>query len=248
MDPAKMGVERTTASHVSVQKRRVLGGECEKVKTQYDSSRAAGQPYSSNIWLNPIKDIDGVDCAEEQFHWNSFGNELFPRGFVELPYYDKKTAKYTNIKFKDRWEKWGFTLDESINELLPIGFARTIRDRKQIIGFNCAACHTAKYTYNDKTFYINGAPARNEVVHYIQDMYDSFLNLYEPKHERVFKNFIFKAIEPQTEGAGRIAEYAGRRLRGISQRSFKKGLLGAKSDIEHSRELDRKAAIKLKSF
>ena len=81
--------------------------------------------------------------------------------------YDVKTAAYTSVKFKERWDKWGYTVDESSNKELAVGFAETLSAKEghpQVVGFNCAACHTAKYTFtqngNTKTFFINGAPAK----------------------------------------------------------------------------------------
>ena len=128
---------------------------CSGKKTAEPVSKPPEAPivYSSNGWS---------DAERAEFYHLPEGSELMPYALL-ANLMSVKTGK----PFLEDMERFGFLPDNagpSNPYGMPIGLTvsqsrNTLAKGRRMVGFNCAACHTAQIAYRGKRLRIDGAPA-----------------------------------------------------------------------------------------
>jgi mono/diheme cytochrome c family protein len=140
---------------------------CSRKGSDQPAAKAADVIYSANGWTQAERD---------QYYHLAEGSELIPYTLLA----NLESSK-THAPFLQNIERFGFLPDHTgpANPLgLPVGLTVT-RSRDagaagiEIVGFNCAACHVAEFTYHGKHVRIDGAPALVDLQGYQMELKDS---------------------------------------------------------------------------
>src|SRR5260370_8694622 len=108
--------------------------------------------YSSNGWS---------ETERAEYYHLPEGSELMPYALLA-----NLTSVKTGKPFLEGMERFGFLPDNTspLNPYgIPIGLTvspsrNTLMKGREMVGFNCAACHTGQITYRRKTLPIAGTP------------------------------------------------------------------------------------------
>jgi cytochrome c5 len=123
--------------------------------------------YSANGWSEPER--------AEYYHLPE-GSELMPYAILA-----NLTSVKTGKPFLEGMDRFGFLPDNagpSNPYGMPIGLTvslsrNTLSKGRQMVGFNCAACHTGQIAYRGKQLRIDGAPALIDLQGYQMEFKDS---------------------------------------------------------------------------
>ena len=115
--------------------------------------------YSSNGWS---------EAERAEYYHLPEGSELMPYALLV-----NLTSVKTGKPFLERMERFGFLPDNagpSNPYGMPIGLTvsqsrNTLAKGRQMVGFNCAACHTGQIGYRGKRLRIDGATASILRIH-----------------------------------------------------------------------------------
>ena len=107
----------------------------------------------------------GLSADERQkYYYDPQGSSLMPYDWflaLEQPYNDKP------FNDDDYIRSFGY-LPNQKNEHnpdgLPVGFTKSVRGGKQLMGLTCAACHTGQISYQGKSLRIDGGAGLPDVV------------------------------------------------------------------------------------
>ena len=146
----------------------ILSGCGEKPAPSPPPAYKETAQWSANGWTEPER---------TEFHHLAEGSELMP--YVLLA---NLVSVKTGKPFLENLERFGFVPDapSGVNPHgLPIGFT-TVRSRNashvglEMVGFNCATCHTGKVSYHGKSLLVDGAPSMVDLQAYQIEFRDSF--------------------------------------------------------------------------
>ncbi len=179
---------------------------CSRNSTDGSSTAPAEAPvaYSANGWSTAER-AEAYHLAE--------GSELMPYALVA-----NLTSSKTGKPFLENMDQFGFLPDAAGGwnpHGMPVGLT-VAKSRNasaigiEMVGFNCAACHTAELTYNGKRLRIDGAPALINLQAYQIEFRDSLdATLKNPKQLLALVIAMDRMLKmpdtPSAENAGRYA-------------------------------------------
>jgi hypothetical protein len=70
----------------------------------------------------------------------------------------------------DDLKRYGFLANNASPDALPVGFTATEVAGQQVLGMNCAACHTRQIEYGGTTYRIDGGPAIMDFQTFLSDI------------------------------------------------------------------------------
>jgi mono/diheme cytochrome c family protein len=133
---------------------------------------AAAMPPGSIMWL----DQGWTDQQRRIFHNQSQGTLSLPVPTswflaVQQPDLDASAGLFSDPAYLGRFGFIPGPVDPQFNPLgLPVGFAQTTGidprtgQRFDRLGFTCAACHTARLEYQQRTMLVDGGPAMIDLI------------------------------------------------------------------------------------
>ena len=182
--------------------------------------------YESVIRLNNIQNWD--DETTDIFWHISQGTSTFPIPVSWLLALEAPASSIFTMPLRKREKfasddyllRFGFIKDEVSDQNpygLPVGFALThyeslegIDGKSSVVGFTCAACHTAQLAYNGKQYIIEGGPASTDIGQVItavgaalgQTLVSAKIPFFDGRFERFAKGVLGDdAYKPQAVAA-----------------------------------------------
>ncbi len=150
----------------------------------------------------------GLSRADlETFYELPMGTGIFEfHGFMAIR--DPKTGEL----FAKNLERFGFLADPDSPTGLPVGMTveRPAGVPFEMIGLNCAACHTAEFRYNGQSFRVDGAPNRIDLFAFKQDLVNAaehtlhhpeagFVLLLQMAHDHASTKKLLREVESRDE-------------------------------------------------
>lgn len=144
-------------------------------------------------------------------------------GFIPLSFFKALTDVRTGKPFLEVLPRFGMIPNPTKPQGLPIGMTigkiTTDSTQTELVGVNCAACHTGKYTYRNQTMLIDGAPNMLNFEALLTDLISSvehmlahplrfvrFLHrIYELEHDPVAKNELFEVDSKSLRELAKVA-------------------------------------------
>jgi RoxA-like, cytochrome c-like len=157
--------------------------------------------YCSNGWSEPER--------AEYYHLPE-GSELMPYALLA-----NLNSVKTGKPFLEGMERFGFLPDNTgpLNPYgMPIGLTvspsrNTLMKGREMVGFNCAACHTGQIHYRGKDLRIDGAPALINLQGYQMEFKESLdATLKDP--QKLLALLIAMGRDQKAAPAGEKAQYA----------------------------------------
>ena len=152
-------------------------------------SRKAPQESAADSQYGVIYSANGWSQAErEEYYHLAEGSELMPYALLA-----NLNSVKTGKPFLQDMERFGFLPDRAgpnNPHALPVGVTVT-RSRNAVtvgmeaVGFNCAACHVAEFTYHGKRVRIDGAPAMINLQAYQVEFKESMDSVMKNPRELV---------------------------------------------------------------
>jgi hypothetical protein len=148
----------------------------KKANQQASNASEVAVAYLDNGWTGPER---------AEFYHLPEGSELMPYSLLA-----NLTSAKTGKPFLEGMDRFGFLSDNASPSNpygMPLGLTVS-RSRNasskgvEMVGFNCAACHTGEITYRGKRLRIDGAPASINLQGYQMEFKDSLdATLKDPK-------------------------------------------------------------------
>lgn len=107
--------------------------------------------------------------TREDFYWQDQGSQLIPYSWLQgLTTPDGKPF------LTDKLQRYGYLADRSGTPGdLPIGFTLTGTTGNEVVGMNCAACHTREIDVSGTSYRVDGGPALTDFQGLLTDMIDA---------------------------------------------------------------------------
>ncbi|MEX5218014.1 MAG: di-heme-cytochrome C peroxidase [Nitrospira sp.] len=173
------------------------------------------QPSGSHSEKNFVLLNQTSWTEEERRQWYhlSAGTQLLP--------FDWFTALH-NERFKADLHRVGVLPDPS-NQDLPIGFAKSSGPAIQVpqLGLTCSFCHTSEFTYQRKTFRIDGGPSFQYNAKFVQALIEALGALQEREKFQAFAASVFRSTKH--EPAAEDWEALGKQVREFTRRLLDRG-------------------------
>jgi hypothetical protein len=178
---------------------------CSRKGSEQPVARAVEVIYSANGWSQ---------AERGQYYHLAEGSELIPYTLLA----NLQSVK-TGAPFLQNMERFGFLPDHTgpANQYgLPVGVTVS-RSRDagnagiEIVGFNCAACHVAEFTYHGRHVRVDGAPAMVDLQAYQVELKESLdAALKSPTKLLALIVAMEKTRNtPDTPASGSTGSYAG---------------------------------------
>ncbi len=175
---------------------------------------AKGSAASSQPSIVLINQTSWSEEERKQWYHTSAGTQLLPFDwFMALQ----------DERFKDNMHQVGVLSDSSHQDGLAIGFAKTSGPNIRIpqLGLTCSFCHTSEFTYQGKTFRIDGGPSLQYNAKFVQALIEALGALRDRDKFQAFAAAVFQATHH--EPAAKDWETLGSQVTGFTQRLLDRG-------------------------
>lgn len=139
------------------------------------------QKYYYDPQGSSLMPYDWFLALEQPFNNKPFNDDAYIRSFGYLP----------NAK------------NDSNPDGLPVGFAKSVRDGKPLMGLTCAACHTGQFSYQGKSVRIDGGSGLPDIMGFQDAIVDALKQTIhrQSKWTRFSKSILGPKLQPQKSQA-----------------------------------------------
>ena len=122
--------------------------------------------------FSTVKYLDQGWKPEESlwFYTTTQGSNLLPYDFFMALEQDGSRELFRSNENMNRYRYLPQKATFSNPDALPVGFVKDSYQRKDYLGFTCAACHTGQVNYKNTGIRIDGGPAGSDMDSFLQDL------------------------------------------------------------------------------
>jgi hypothetical protein len=137
-----------------------------------------------------------TEDERQQWYHLSPGTQLLPYDWFLALAYDP---------FKKNFPRFGLLSDPVHPDRLPVGLAKTTGPQVSApqLGITCAFCHTSEFTFQGKTFRIEGGPSLQYNARFVQALVEALSDLQDPSKFDTFASRLRAQERPSSSASDR---------------------------------------------